>query len=72
MERALIGEYEKTVEALLAGLTRDNHGLAVEDRLAAGVDPRLRPHQGEKRGRRAREAGRAAAALPGRAGRAAA
>ena len=30
MERALIGEYEKTVEALLAGLTQDNHSLAVE------------------------------------------
>ena len=30
MERALIGEYEQTVEALLAGLTRDNHALAVE------------------------------------------
>jgi indolepyruvate ferredoxin oxidoreductase len=30
MERALIGEYEATVEALLQGLTRDNHALAVE------------------------------------------
>lgn len=30
MERALIGEYERTVEALLAGLTRDNHALALE------------------------------------------
>lgn len=30
MERALIGEYEQTVETLLAGLTRDNHALAVE------------------------------------------
>ncbi|MFY9316568.1 MAG: indolepyruvate ferredoxin oxidoreductase family protein [Burkholderiales bacterium] len=30
MERALIAEYEQTVEALLAGLTRDNHALAVE------------------------------------------
>ena len=30
MERALIAEYEKTVEALLAGLTRENHGLALE------------------------------------------
>jgi len=29
-ERALIGEYERSVEALLAGLTRDNHALAVE------------------------------------------
>jgi len=29
-ERALIGEYEQTVEALLAGLSRDNHALAVE------------------------------------------
>jgi indolepyruvate ferredoxin oxidoreductase len=29
-ERALIGEYEQTVETLLAGLTRDNHALAVE------------------------------------------
>ncbi len=30
MERALIREYEATVQALLAGLTRDNHALAVE------------------------------------------
>ena len=30
MERALIAEYEQTVGALLAGLTRDNHALAVE------------------------------------------
>lgn len=30
MERALIGEYEHTVDTLLAGLSRDNHALAVE------------------------------------------
>jgi len=30
MERALISEYEETVEALLQGLTRDNHALAIE------------------------------------------
>jgi indolepyruvate ferredoxin oxidoreductase len=30
MERALIGEYEKTVEALLEGLNQRNHALAVE------------------------------------------
>jgi indolepyruvate ferredoxin oxidoreductase len=30
LERALIGEYERTVEELLAGLDHDNHGLAVE------------------------------------------
>ena len=29
-ERALIGEYEATVHALIAGLGSDNHGLAVE------------------------------------------
>jgi indolepyruvate ferredoxin oxidoreductase len=29
-ERALIVEYEQTVEALLASLTRDNHALAIE------------------------------------------
>ena len=29
-ERALIGEYEKTVETLLAGLSTQNHGLAVQ------------------------------------------
>ena len=29
-ERALIGEYEATVETLLSGLESDNHGLAVE------------------------------------------
>jgi indolepyruvate ferredoxin oxidoreductase len=29
-ERALIAEYEQTVATLLAGLTRDNHALAVE------------------------------------------
>ena len=30
MERALIVEYEQSVEMLLAGLTRDNLALAVE------------------------------------------
>ena len=30
MERALITEYEQTVGTLLAGLTRDNHALAIE------------------------------------------
>jgi len=30
MERALIGEYERTVETLLGGLARDNHALAAE------------------------------------------
>ncbi|MDH5576908.1 MAG: indolepyruvate ferredoxin oxidoreductase family protein [Betaproteobacteria bacterium] len=30
MERALIGEYETTVETLLRSLSRDNHALAVE------------------------------------------
>jgi indolepyruvate ferredoxin oxidoreductase len=30
MERALIAEYEKAVETLLAGLARENHALAVE------------------------------------------
>jgi indolepyruvate ferredoxin oxidoreductase len=30
MERALIAEYEATVETLLQGLTRDNHALAIE------------------------------------------
>jgi indolepyruvate ferredoxin oxidoreductase len=30
MERALIGEYEKSIETLLAGLTKENHGLAIE------------------------------------------
>ncbi|MBM3384070.1 MAG: hypothetical protein FJY40_02920 [Betaproteobacteria bacterium] len=30
MERALILEYEETVRALLQGLTRDSHALAVE------------------------------------------
>jgi indolepyruvate ferredoxin oxidoreductase len=30
MERALIGEYEQTVATLLAGLTRENHALAIE------------------------------------------
>jgi indolepyruvate ferredoxin oxidoreductase len=30
MERALIGEYEKTVDALLRGLTRENHAVAVQ------------------------------------------
>jgi indolepyruvate ferredoxin oxidoreductase len=30
MERALIAEYEQTVETLMAGLTRDNQALAVE------------------------------------------
>jgi len=30
MERALIAEYEQTVESLLRSLSRDNHALAVE------------------------------------------
>ena len=30
MERALIAEYERTVETLLAGLARDNHAIALE------------------------------------------
>jgi indolepyruvate ferredoxin oxidoreductase len=30
MERALIAEYEQSLEALLTGLTRDNHALAIE------------------------------------------
>jgi indolepyruvate ferredoxin oxidoreductase len=30
MERALIGEYERTVEALIRGLTPQNHALAVQ------------------------------------------
>ena len=30
MERALIAEYEQTVEALLESLSRDNHALAIE------------------------------------------
>jgi indolepyruvate ferredoxin oxidoreductase len=30
MERALIAEYEKAVETLLAGLARENHALALE------------------------------------------
>jgi indolepyruvate ferredoxin oxidoreductase len=30
MERALIGEYEQTLELLLGGLTPQNHALAVE------------------------------------------
>ncbi|MGH7291103.1 MAG: DUF6537 domain-containing protein, partial [Myxococcota bacterium] len=30
MERALIGEYEQAIESVLAGLTRDNHALAIE------------------------------------------
>jgi indolepyruvate ferredoxin oxidoreductase len=30
MERALIGEYEQTLETLIEGLSRDNHALAIE------------------------------------------
>ncbi len=30
MERELIGEYEQTVAQLLAGLTAENHALAVQ------------------------------------------
>ena len=30
MERALIEEYEQTIGTLLAGLTRENHALAIE------------------------------------------
>jgi indolepyruvate ferredoxin oxidoreductase len=30
MERALIGEYERTVETLIKGLTPQNHALAVQ------------------------------------------
>ncbi|MBT7944387.1 MAG: indolepyruvate ferredoxin oxidoreductase family protein, partial [Alphaproteobacteria bacterium] len=39
MERRLISEYEATVEELLAGLTPDNHALAVE---IAGLAMRIR------------------------------
>ena len=30
MERALIGEYERSIEALIQGLTLQNHALAVQ------------------------------------------
>ncbi len=39
MERRLIGEYEETVEALLAGLKTENHNLAVE---IASIPERIR------------------------------
>jgi indolepyruvate ferredoxin oxidoreductase len=39
MERRLIGEYEATVERLLAGLSPDNHALAVE---IAGLPAEMR------------------------------
>ncbi|MBM3517468.1 MAG: indolepyruvate ferredoxin oxidoreductase family protein [Alphaproteobacteria bacterium] len=38
-ERALIGDYERTLEELMAGLTSDNHALAVE---IAGIPEHIR------------------------------
>ena len=68
MERALIEEYEQTVETLLAGLTRENHALAVE---IASLPETIRGYGHIKaksvRGR-AQEARRTARALPRRAG----
>ena len=45
-ERALIGEYEATLDTLLAGLAPDNRDLAVEIASLPEGDPRLRPGQG--------------------------
>jgi indolepyruvate ferredoxin oxidoreductase len=39
MERRLIEDYERTVDALLAGLDHDNHALAVE---IAGLPQQMR------------------------------
>ncbi len=49
MERRLIGEYEATVETLLATLSQDNHAARGADRGRARNHARLRPHQGEER-----------------------
>ena len=68
MERALIGEYEQTVETLLAGLTRDNHALAVE---IASLPETIRGYghiKAKSVEARAQEARRTARALPRRAG----
>ncbi len=68
MERALIEEYEQTVGTLLAGLTRENHALAVE---IASLPETIRGYghiKAKSVGGRAQEARRAARALPRRAG----
>ena len=49
MERRLIGEYQATIETVLATLSQDNHALALQIAGAAGNHARLRPRQGEER-----------------------
>ena len=62
MERRLIGEYEATVETLLATLDQNNHALAVQIAALPETHARLRPRQGEEReggeGARSEPAGR--------------
>ena len=64
-ERRLIGAYERVIEELLAGLTLDNHQLAVE---IARIPEQIRGYGHVKerhlRGRQAAR-GRAAGGLPG-------
>ena len=47
-ERALIGEYEATVEEILSRLSADNQEVAVAARQRPGRHSRLRPHQGRQ------------------------
>ena len=48
MERRLIGEYEATVETLLADARPEQPRARRPDRGGAGDDARLRPHQGQE------------------------
>ena len=48
MERRLIGEYEATVETLLASARPEQPRARRPDRGVAGDDARLRPHQGQE------------------------
>ncbi len=49
MERHLIGEYQATIEQVLASLDQNNHAMAVQIGPGAREHARLRPHQGEER-----------------------
>ncbi len=71
-ERRLIADYELLVEELLSSLSAGYAGDRGRAGVAAGADPRLRPHQGQEHPRRrsgTRGAVAAAAAAGGEVGR---
>ena len=67
-ERRLVDEYEAVVRELGDGLDHENHGLAVDIRLAVGRDSGLRPREGGAPRLRAGASGGAAGRVA-RAGR---